>query len=849
MAALGAALEAVVASLVEKKVISDSESPIQQKRREDRFRRTESALTNLSFGNDLTHPENFSVSLLGIATCSETDSYVFHTIASNVERLVDEIDVHGAFGDIHRVSLDDVFVDLTLQRYSVGRERIQGSFRFENLAGHAIWSEPSDEISGWSGLTKVAQRRVLLGNPGGGKSTHSKKVCLEISRAAQKGGIVLPFFLQLRSYAAARSRQTNISIIEYIYTIAHEYVPDVEQDELLKIINYLLSVGRCFVVFDGLDEVLSGSSRLEIAKLVNAFCDRYPLSSFLVTSRIVGYETAPLKGFDHFIVRKLDDKQIGEILTKVSISVLGKAKERVERERPTFMSDAKKKAEELISNPLLLTLITIIHARRKEIPDNRADLYATCADLLFERWDSFRDINPDLPERYRLYDLLMHISALLYEDPAFGGNINKSDLVKVSKRFFLGDYTDNAQGKASEAAVKLVDHLTGRAWILHEVGDEVFEFTHRTFLEFFYAQSLDARFEVTEALLDDLLPYIREGQRTLPAHLSLQMRARDKRAVSDRIARHLTEAKKNVNVLRFCSDTLEYLTPNGEALVNYVRHLTSVAMKVGDDMSLLHIVGTENPLRNVIFSAFADEFIKTKNVEQLAGFSPVLDGLARISGYSTKALPQELLPSITKISDAFRSWQIRSPFVLRWIFDCTGDPDWDLARSFNLRLWTSKWTKNRNEGALFDGVQMLSEISSHADGWPLETLRYAKLAYAVAESSFANAGKYDLIVNYNNVRGLGIETHTKDIHLDGLNDDAISAVMFAAMFFVETREIYGFMDRTSEAKPHESIFSRIGSKEGYKFCHFARRWINAEVSLFGGGRGKDVRDRVLAQLH
>ena len=101
-----------------------------------------------------------------------------------------------------------------------------------------------------------------------------------------------------------------------------------------------------------------------------------------------------------------------------------------------------------------------------------------CAELLFDRWDGYRDIVPELPERYRLFDLFKYLSSILYEKEEYGGRINKSDLIKESRDFFKRDYVDNKEGKSAAAAHHMVEHLTGRAWILHEVGEDVFEFTH-----------------------------------------------------------------------------------------------------------------------------------------------------------------------------------------------------------------------------------------------------------------------------------------------------------------------------------------------------------------------------------
>ena len=291
----------------------------------------------------------------------------------------------------------------------------------------------------------------------------------------------------------------------------------------------MLIIGRCFLVFDGLDEVLTDSNRAKVTKEIREFAGKFVLSPILVTSRYVGYDNNRLSSFTHFGVSKLDDPTIGEIYKSVSISVLRKTSKQTEISLQAFMEEAKRKASELIRNPLLLTLIVIIHFKKREIPDNRADLYDACAELLFERWDSYRDIEPELPERYRLYDLLMHLSSILFEREALGGRITKTDLEKEAKKFFRNDYIDNKEGRAAHAARHMINHLTGRAWILHEVGENIFEFTHRTFLEFFFARHLEAKHESVEELIERIRLWLIEGDRTLPAHLALQVKSRDKR--------------------------------------------------------------------------------------------------------------------------------------------------------------------------------------------------------------------------------------------------------------------------------------------------------------------------------
>src|SRR3954449_12006580 len=58
--------------------------------------------------------------------------------------------------------------------------------------------------------------------------------------------------------------------------------------------EYLLSVGRMMVIFDGLDELLDTRDRGDITRDIESFCAYFPTAPVLVTSREVGYDQTPL---------------------------------------------------------------------------------------------------------------------------------------------------------------------------------------------------------------------------------------------------------------------------------------------------------------------------------------------------------------------------------------------------------------------------------------------------------------------------------------------------------------------------------------------------------------------------
>ena len=63
------------------------------------------------------------------------------------------------------------------------------------------------------------------------------------------------------------------------------------------LVDLLLLTRRAVVIFDGLDELLDTSRRLDVTTRVERFCAEYPLAQMLVTSRLVGFsETGPEVG-------------------------------------------------------------------------------------------------------------------------------------------------------------------------------------------------------------------------------------------------------------------------------------------------------------------------------------------------------------------------------------------------------------------------------------------------------------------------------------------------------------------------------------------------------------------------
>jgi hypothetical protein len=769
---------------------------------------------------------------------ADDEATIFRDIAVNTFNAYDEIDVHTAEGSVHRVPISDVFVTPSIHQI----HGATSSLRFRDLRQN-LYMTNYHSIS-WQELLSKVDRTVLLGDPGGGKSTLSKKLCTEIADEAAKGGKILPVFVKLRSYTAVMTSGKIDNIFDFISNEIASYVPDYEKSIVESFVSYWLKTGALMVFFDGLDEVLTIPNRIQISKEIDEFCERYPLSRVLVTSRFVGYDIAPLEKFNHFAVGALSHDAISDLFDKIFISIMKQSKSIVQESRAEFLREASSKAEELISNPLMLTLIIIVHSRRREIPDNRADLYGYCAELLFERWDGYRNINPELPERYRLYDLLMHVSAILLDDDKYGGTINKKDLLSEAKAFFISDYVDNREGRASEAAAVMVDHLVGRSWILHEVGEDIFEFTHRTFLEFFYAKYLDEKYEGVEELVDAISPWVEVGNRSVSCHLVMQLRCKDKRLISSKLSARLREIvfdEKNAASVEFCAAATEYLLPDADEMALFVDKIACASVNRSYEHVLIRLLNSRSFQSEVIRDVVGRRLAAVTSVKDLRALHGVWSFLSRFGAQTPGLAPihetiqKELLPR-------FESLQKKSPYVCRIFFDFGLTPDWQTVRYHGLKLWSDTVYPtplyDSRISQLRDGIARLIEVAD-AEILPQDRFAYfcrLTLIDAMCVDRPLKVSRY--------ARWPALDPDLKPIKT--IRADNLEAIISGLCALVEISGEYS----VSRNRPIVSTLKKIHGSLNAEHASFAflNKWVSGEVSIFSPSVGADVRSKVFQDV-
>ncbi|WP_316168322.1 MULTISPECIES: hypothetical protein [unclassified Bradyrhizobium] len=442
----------------------------------------------------------------------------------------------------------------------------------------------------------------MLGDPGGGKSTICQNLCFDLAKQAASAFASnnkptaqlqkFPIRIVLRTYEKARTIEPQLSILEYIVRELRNHVA-IDEIELRDALHYLLTTGVAVLAFDGLDEILVTAQRRDFVDLVTSFCNQFPLCPAVVTSRLVGYDDAPLtEDFEELILERFDEPEILNYLTKF-FKVVG---ERTDPEAAQFARDFLRQtaanASDLRSNPLMLGLMAWLFNARGDVPSNRPEIYRECAILMFERWDPDRDIKADVPADFDKLHLFSTLASKIFGDPELAAGVETEWLSDRIREYLELLYENRAQALAATKAI--VKFITGRAWVMTDVGDGIFAFTHQTFLEYFFARFVDDKADTVKDVLDEIIPHVLLREWDVVAHLSLQIKThrslrRQNQAIDALIhllqQSHPIDEQKALGV--FASRSLEYLIASEAQVKALVEIIFSMAAENGADEQYL----------------------------------------------------------------------------------------------------------------------------------------------------------------------------------------------------------------------------------------------------------------------
>jgi hypothetical protein len=362
---------------------------------------------------------------------------------------------------------------------------------------------------------------IVLGDPGGGKSSLMRFVLLRLLepvqttnpqhlawRLALDGHI--PFLIELRDYVAREREGKCNTLFAYLGYLGREQGFGFDEAAVIHLVKE-----RGLLLIDGLDEVFDPSRRRAIADEIIGLTTRYPSARVIVSSRIAGFDAHPFEaaGFEPLTIDDLDGEQITIFANAWFTVVLGDhPQQAAECARDLLAAlDARPQLKALAGNPLLLTIMAIV-ARHEALERSRVGLYEQALSTLSYILDFKHkglSLSTDSPLRKLAprdkIALLRHVAWAMHEQR--GGlranAISEAALHDALTRYF--EDFNSAKDEVGRAVSEMLQVLQERNWILTLRGPALYGFVHRTFLEYLCAAHLLTRFRARTIELESIV--------------------------------------------------------------------------------------------------------------------------------------------------------------------------------------------------------------------------------------------------------------------------------------------------------------------------------------------------------
>ncbi len=387
------------------------------------------------------------------------------------------------------------------------------------------------------------RRLVIIGDPGCGKTTLLSYLTLTYARSVRQDdktvqerlkleeGDHLPIFLPLRDLGQhLKAENPNpgkdgpallLSYLREYYLAQNICLPE-------DFFNAALESGKAVILLDGMDELADIALRQRTARLIEKFAGRYPKCRFVVTSRVVGYEGAARVGAEFGLakVRDFSPAEVRQFVRDwtrvVEVTLAGSESQDVLRladeqsGRLTQAIETNPRVAELAVNPLLLTVIALVHRYRAQLPERRSELYEEAVEVLLGHWD---EAKPGMESSVQVVGITQKLDGgdrrSILEPVAFWLHEHKlREIERDDLRPLLMPTFQNMATTPALAAKALDDFLrviNERSGLLIERGAGVYGFAHLTFQEYLAARALADRADALDFTLKVLSdPWWRE---------------------------------------------------------------------------------------------------------------------------------------------------------------------------------------------------------------------------------------------------------------------------------------------------------------------------------------------------
>jgi hypothetical protein len=380
---------------------------------------------------------------------------------------------------------------------------------------------------------------VILGDPGSGKTSFARWLVRHLAQtlllngqhSTDYGPLRIPILIRIGEFAEMLKEQPSLTLFDYIGK--HKWMgksivddPSISLDDLSGALQDYIRYGQAMIILDGLDEIPVSDQRSLIINIVENFVDTYvqtptgasafddrhltrlldnPSKSggnqLIVTSRIVGYHSAPLAGqFAHYTIRPMDMEHMKDfvdywffrvhqrILDTLGLSIPNQGENHGEALKKELDKTGNIGLLDVASNSCLMSFVCSVAFNQIEgspLPAQRILLYEAIVNSMLTLWSSKRSTIP-IPELIRIFsDIATYIhgnsaSGLIHEEKMKEICI-QSIKDSSNKPLSMERNIRDVESQACEF-VRIIREDVG---ILAARGESLCGFLHLTFQEYF----------------------------------------------------------------------------------------------------------------------------------------------------------------------------------------------------------------------------------------------------------------------------------------------------------------------------------------------------------------------------